>query len=340
MKTKLLLLLSLYSGICFSQTPIASFKSAPNTNFTVVTSTPSIDQSSDGANTSWSFNNLTAAGTNIDTYASPTAAEITAYPGTTEVLSTTSQGGTPIVNKTFFKDDITGTSITAISQGDITLNYSTANAFIGLFPLSFGYSALNTPVSGTFSYQGTNGTFVGTISITVDAYGALSLNDTGSGAYNGNATRLKLEQSLFFSVPPIFNNIGTLDQTSYFYYDNTSNDLVFRYNNANLVSAFLGINQTTETLERNTPNTLSTITNTLIDGFKLLPNPATDFISISTNTNETIKVISIFNITGQAVLKTNKNLNTLSVKDLPSGFYLIKIETESGKFATKKFIKK
>ena len=341
MKTKLLFLFSLYSGICFSQTPIASFNSAPMNNFSVVTSSPAIDQSADGANVTWAFINLSAAGTNIDTYAAPTASELTTYPGTTEVLSTTSQDAMPTVNKTFFKEDGSGTSITGFSQGDITLNYSSQTTLIGLFPLSFGYSALNTPVSGTFSYQGTNGTFTGTLSITVDAYGTLNLNDSGTGTYNGNVTRLKLEQLLSFSIPPIFNNIGTLVQTSYFYYDNTSNDLVFRYNNASLVSAFLGIDQTTDILERNTPNTLSyTVTNTLATGFQLFPNPATDFITISAIDNEIMETITIVNITGQEVLKTNEDLNSLSIKDLPNGFYLLTIETKSRKFTIKKFLKK
>jgi hypothetical protein len=339
MKTKLLLLFSLYSGICFSQTPIASFNSAPMTNFTVVNSAPVIDQSSDGANVTWSFNNLTAAGTNIDTYAAPTAAETTTYPGTTEVLSTTTQGMTPVVNTIFFRDDMTGTSFTGASQGDITLNYVTDNALIGVFPLSFGYSNTDN-VAGTFSFMGTNGTFVGTLIATVDAHGTLSLNDTGTGTYNGNVTRLKLEQSLSFSIPPIFNNIGTLTQTSYFYYDNTSNALVFRSNNATVISGFLGINQTTEVFERNTPNTLSTVTNSLTDGFQLFPNPATDFITITTNDSETIETISLFNATGQEVLKTNKELSSLSIKNLPNGFYLLTLKTESGKFTTKKFIKK
>lgn len=339
MKTKLLLFLSLCCSICFAQTPIASFNSAPMTNFSIVTSSPAIDQSADGANATWTFNNLTAAGTNIDTYAAPTASELTTYPGTTEVLSTTTQGGTPTVNKFFFKEDMTGTSFTGVSQGDVVLNYSTDNALIGIFPLNFGYNNADN-VAGTFSFMGTNGTFTGTLTVTVDAYGSLNLNDSGTGTYNGNVTRLKLEQSLSFSIPPIFNNIGTLTQTSYFYYDNTSNDLVFRYNNAALVSAFLGIDQTTEVLERNTPNTLSIVDNTLVDGFQLFPNPATDFITIKADNSDAVETITIVNITGQEVLKTNKNTTSLSVTDLPSGLYFISIETESGKTTTKKFVKK
>jgi hypothetical protein len=339
MKTKLLLLLSLCCSICFSQTPIASFNSAPMTNFSVVTSSPDIDQSTNGANATWTFSNLTAAGTNIDTYAVPTSAELTTYSGTTEVLSTTTQGGTPTVNKFFFKEDITGTSFTGVSQGDITLNYSTDNALIGDFPLNFGYS--NTDyVAGTFSFTGIGGTFTGTLTVTVDSYGSLNLNDSGNGAYNGNVTRLKLEQSLSFSIPPIFNNIGTLTQTSYFYYDNTSNSLVFRYNNVAVVSGFLGVDQTSEVLERNTPNTLSTVTNTLADGFQLFPNPATNFVTIKTDNKDEIETITIVNITGQEVLKTNKNTTSLSVTSLPSGLYFMAIETESGKTTTKKFVKK
>lgn len=339
MKTKLLLLLSLCYGISSAQTPIATFNSAPMSNFTIVNSSPAIDQSPTGANVTWSFNNLTAAGTNIDTYAAPTAAQITTYPGTTEVQSTTTQGSTPTVSNVFIKEDMTGTSLTGATQGDFTLNYSTTNAFIGLFPLNFGYNNTGAPVAGTFEYQGTNGTFTGTLTITVEAYGTLNLNDTGTGSYNGNITRLRLDQSLSFSVPPIFNNVGTLTQTSYYYYDNTTNDLIFRYNNATIVSAFLGVNETIEVLERNALNTLSTpVTERKI--FQLYPNPVEDYITILTNTTEVVKQINIVNTTGQVVLKTNKDITSLSVTDLPAGLYFISIETKSGKTTTKKFIKK
>jgi hypothetical protein len=68
------------------------------------------------------------------------------------------------------KENGSGTSITGVSQGDIILNYSGTNSFVGLFPMSFGINNSGA-VSGTFTYQGTNGTFTGTATSTVDAYG-------------------------------------------------------------------------------------------------------------------------------------------------------------------------
>ena len=157
------------------------------------------------------------------------------------------------------KENGSGTSITGVSQGDIILNYSGTNSFVGLFPMSFGTNNSGA-VSGTFTYQGANGTFTGTATSTVDAYGTLSINDTMGGNYSGTVTRLRIDQTLSFSIPPIFNNIGTLTQTSYYYYDNSINNIAFRYNNALLVSGFLGVNENIETLESTILTTLSTNT--------------------------------------------------------------------------------
>ena len=182
------------------------------------------------------------------------------------------------------KENGSGTSITGVSQGDIILNYSGTNSFVGLFPMSFGINNSGA-VSGTFTYQGTNGTFTGTATSTVDAYGTLSINDTMGGSYSGTVTRLRIDQTLSFSIPPIFNNIGTLTQTSYYYYDNSINNIAFRYNNALLVSGFLGVNENIETLESTILTTLSTNTIENETFVILYPNPAQDFLHIKFNKN-------------------------------------------------------
>ncbi|QHI36333.1 hypothetical protein IMCC3317_16950 [Kordia antarctica] len=336
MKTKLLLLASLFGYACFSQT-ISTFTSDPNSDFTIVNPTMPVDQTPTGANAVWDFSGPTPSGTNIDTYAAPTAGQLTTYPGTTQVLSITSQGGTPTVSEFFLKEDGSGTSITGVSQGDITLNYSGTNAFIGLFPLSFGANNSGA-VSGTFSYQGTNGTFTGTLTATVDAYGTLTMNDLlCCGGYTGNVTRLRIDQNLNFSVPP-FNNIGTLTQTTYYYYDNTADNLAYRYNNAHIVSALLGVDETTETYERNTAITLSR--NTIeASRFKLYPNPTKDFIRIDSEDNQVIKTVKIVDIQGRTVFTTNQHTENISVSNLQKGMYFMTLETEAGQSATKKFIK-
>ena len=338
MKTKLLLLASLFSVASFSQT-ISKFGSDPNTDFTIVDPDMPIDQTPTGANAVWNFSGSIGNGSNnIDSYAVPTAAQLTTYPGTTEVLSITSQGGTPTVSEFFLKEDGSGTSITGVSQGDIILNYSGTNAFIGLFPMTFGTNNSGA-VSGTFSYQGTNGTFTGTVTATVDGYGMLTMNDLlCCGNYSGNVTRLRIDQTLSFSIPPIFNNIGTLTQTTYYYYDDTADDLAYRYNNAHLVSGFLGIDQTTETYERNTAVTLSR--NTVdASSFQLYPNPAKDFITISSGENQVIKNITIVDVQGRQVFTQKGDVTRVSVSNLQKGMYFVTLETETGGITTKKFIK-
>ncbi len=336
MKTKLLLLAFFFSVAGFSQT-IASYNTDPNSNFLIINHGTPIDQTPTGANVIWDFSGSTPAGNNIDTYAVPTATELTTYPGTTDVQTITTQGMTPVTSTFFLREDGTGNYITGAAQGDIVLNYNTTNAFVGLFPLNFGDTNSGT-AAGTFSFMGTSGTFTGTFTATVDAYGTLTMNDVLCCGYTGNVTRLRIDQTLSFSIPPIFNNIGTLTQTTYYYYDNTADNIAYRYTNAVLVSGFLGINETTETHERNTAITLSTDT---VDAsqFQLYPNPAKDFITIDATTNQVIKTVSIVDVQGRNVFTANGNTSRISVANLQKGMYFVTLETETGAISTKKFIK-
>lgn len=336
MKTKLLLLASLFSIAGFSQT-ISSFNSDPGTDFTIVSPTAALDQSPTGANVFWTFSGLNAGGTNVDTYAAPTAGELTTYPGTTEVQTITTQGTPPATSSFFLREDGTGNYITGAGQGDITLNYNTTNAFVGLFPLNFGANNSGT-AAGTFSFMGTSGTFTGTFTTTVDAHGTLTMTDAVANDYVAPVTRLRIDQSLSFSIPPIFNNIGTLTQTTYYYYDNNADNIAFRYTNAHLVSAFLGIDQMTETHERNTTLTLSR--NTVnASQFQLYPNPAKDFITIDSKENQTIKTVSIVDVQGRNVFTSSTETERISVANLQKGMYFVTLETEAGAITTKKFIK-
>ncbi|CAM1355067.1 T9SS type A sorting domain-containing protein [Tenacibaculum halocynthiae] len=69
----------------------------------------------------------------------------------------------------------------------------------------------------------------------------------------------------------------------------------------------------------------------------IYPNPVINSLKITTQNNQIIKNISIFNTLGKKVLQTSKlNINTTS---LNQGLYLIKIESTDNKIALKKFIK-
>jgi hypothetical protein len=337
MKTKLLVCALLCSFAGFSQT-IASYNTVSGTDFTILAPTVAVDQSPTGANVFWTFNGLTPAGTNIDTYAAPDATQLTTYPGTTTVQTITTQGTPPSTSLFFLREDGSGNYITGGTQGDITLNYNTTNAFVGLFPLSFGANNSGT-AAGTFSFMGTSGTFTGTFTATVDAYGTLTLTDAIANDYVADVTRLRIDQNLSFSIPPIFNNIGTLTQTTYYYYyDNNASNIAFRYNNALIVSGFLGINETTETYERNTALTLSRNT---VDAsqFQLYPNPASNFITIETTDEQTIQTVSIVDVQGRNVFTSNTVSSRIPVSNLQQGMYFVILETASGATTTKKFIK-
>ncbi|WP_177762164.1 T9SS type A sorting domain-containing protein [Flavobacterium sp. I3-2] len=69
--------------------------------------------------------------------------------------------------------------------------------------------------------------------------------------------------------------------------------------------------------------------------FSMYPNPTSDYLNI--HTEEQILDVTIFNVQGRQVLKSNEN--RLDVSNFTSGIYLIEVKTNSGK-AVNKFIKK
>ncbi|MDO4224749.1 MAG: DUF5074 domain-containing protein [Bergeyella zoohelcum] len=68
--------------------------------------------------------------------------------------------------------------------------------------------------------------------------------------------------------------------------------------------------------------------------FKVYPNPATDFIRVS---SEKEASISIFDLTGKLIKQGNTQGKTFSVSALPKGLYLLKVEAD-GQVQTSKLI--
>ncbi|MFL0354695.1 T9SS type A sorting domain-containing protein [Xanthomarina sp. GH4-25] len=329
MKTKLPFIFLLLPALFFAQAPINDFFGIPMSSYAIVESTPEIDQSASGGGLTWNFTNLTSTGTNLDIYTAPTAGELATYPGTTEVLSISAD------NKIYSKDISDVLSLTGIAAPDVDLNYINDNAYIGTFPLNFGYSNTDT-VGGTFSSAFASGTFTGTVNATVDAYGTLNMNDVGEGTYSGNITRLKVVQNLTLSISSPFPINAPATQTSYYYYDNSNNNLVFRSNTIEV--ALAGINETV--LESFLTNPLSTPNNVLVtNAFTVVPNPVGDVLNMQFNQNETIHSITLMDISGRQVLSVNDNITSISVSHLQIGMYLAKITTDKGVY-TKKFLKK
>lgn len=71
-----------------------------------------------------------------------------------------------------------------------------------------------------------------------------------------------------------------------------------------------------------------------INDFKVYPNPATDYITISSQHN--IDAVEIYNTLGQSIFRKEQDVNTINVQDIESGIYLLKIY--SGKSSVSKKI--
>ena len=336
MKSKLPLFVSLLIAISGYTQTINSFYSANDTPYTVVTG--SIDQSASGASTSWNFSNLVATGTiNTDAHTPATITEAITYFGTTTVSTITpSPSGSTV--EIYTKDAANAISITGAVRDGLDLNYISDNAFIGTFPLSFGYSNTD-DVAGSFSYSIASGSFSGTMTTEVDASGTLSIPDVGEGAYIGNVTRLKTMQSLSLTISIL--PVGTATQTTYNYYDNSSGALVFRSTTVTINVTILGnvIIYDETIMESYTPSTLNISETTISDNYlNIYPNPVNRVLNLDLNNNTIIKNISISDITGRQVLNKKSTDKTLSVDQLKAGIYILSVTTDSG-IISKKFIK-
>jgi hypothetical protein len=318
----------------YSQAPIPNYESAPLSNYAIINNGIVIDQSPSGANVVWDFSNLatTLGNTTTDTYATPTPGETDTYPGTTSVITTTDNASGE--NKYFTKNSSMTISITGATRPDLALNYSSDNAVLGAFPMSYGTSTTDA-VAGNFTYSTYNGTFTGTIDTQVDAYGTLNIPDLGNGVYSGSVTRLKSVQNLNLSLGFIS---GTAVLTFYNYYDASNGKLIFRTNTVAINSPYF--NNTSTIMESLLSVTLG-LNNSELSGnqLKIYPNPVTDVLNIGTNSKNSIRSVRLLDISGREILKVEGNNSSLSVSHLQSGLYIASITTEKGVYI-QKFFKK
>jgi chemotaxis protein CheY-P-specific phosphatase CheC len=70
--------------------------------------------------------------------------------------------------------------------------------------------------------------------------------------------------------------------------------------------------------------------------FDIYPNPANQYLNISTN-SEVIS-LSVTNLLGQEIYFQTKNLNFINLSDFSNGIYILKASLEKDYFITRKFI--
>ena len=78
--------------------------------------------------------------------------------------------------------------------------------------------------------------------------------------------------------------------------------------------------------------------------FEVFPNPASDYLNVSLrNENARTGTLGLFNMNGQELYQQTIQINQsaqvvpLQVRDIPAGFYIVKVQTEEG-IAVKKVI--
>lgn len=74
--------------------------------------------------------------------------------------------------------------------------------------------------------------------------------------------------------------------------------------------------------------------------FSIYPNPANDILNIKAGKNIAFQNAEVFDLTGKLVLKTAINNESISVKKLQTGTYILLIRDTEGKQYTQKFLKK
>jgi hypothetical protein len=333
MKIKLLLLFCTTTFLLQAQAPISNYFSANNSQFETVSST--IDQSPTGANATWGFGTLTSTGTNIDTFAAPTAAQLAGFPGTTQVLTVTDDAMN--TNDAFFKVVGSDLSLTGANNPQFSLDYNTDNAFIGTYPLTFGTGPTVDNIAGQITAQGQTANYTGTVTSEVDGYGSLSFNVVGQVAFSGNVTRVKTVQSISFTIINIFP--GNASITTYNYYDDSDGTLLFRTSEGTVVVPGLAISESFSSAEAATKNTLSVDDNQLLTNtLTIYPNPAQDVLYIEFSNSQSITSVQVMDMNGRMVL-TNNGTKNIDITALQAGFYVVAVATEKGT-VIQKFIKK
>lgn len=343
MNHQVLILLFFVFSITYSQSPISNLVNQTETIYAIIDSSNPLDENASGPDLIWNFTTLSQVGTNTDTNSSPTSEELSDYPNTTEVLTITSSDTPPIENKLFIRDDSDEISLTGVTQGtNLSLEFID-NATLGTFPLNFNYSNSD-DTYGNFSgaYEGTNisGTFTGTLETDVDAYGTLTLNDFGSGAYNSNVTRLKTQLNISLNVTII--NIGTASITNYYYYDDITGQLVFRTstNIIDIDSFGTVINETVIVYEALNQNILNTDEHTHFNNtIHIFPNPATNLLKFDKPENIKIEKIKVSDLRGRIFEVPFDSIDTIDISNLLPGIYFIHIHTEANVYS-QKIIKK
>ncbi|WP_294232249.1 T9SS type A sorting domain-containing protein [Chryseobacterium sp. sg2396] len=335
MKYPLLFLLA-SAGILSAQTTITKAFNDPVSGESVaylgVIGTP--DNSATGANTTFNNGSLTFAGSATTAYSTPTASEVSTFPGST--LKMTGSG-----NTVYYKQSASKLEITGLVTPDATLNLSANNGTYISYPTQYTTTTETDQAQGTFTSTAASGLCKGTITINPNASGTLIL---GTATFT-NVLRVKSVQTFNLHLPSdtsFLVPIGTITNTSYSYYNSTKKFplLTTIQTVVNIPIANIN-NQTTNGAQALSSAFLATGEIAVKKaGLQLYPNPVQDFIEFKGQAAP-YSTAKIYSVDGKLIKTSDIRSGKVQVSDLPAASYFIEVSGKnSQKPETSKFIKK
>ncbi|OYQ44814.1 T9SS type A sorting domain-containing protein [Flavobacterium aurantiibacter] len=331
MKQKLLSLFLISTVGLFAQQPITNFLGGPNMFYASIQPNNLPNQNSGGGDQNWVYPSATN-GSVVETVETPTAAELTNFPGATHVYRTSGiVDGNATSGNIYAIISGSSVQIIGLTIDTLTLKYDTASATVGTYPLPYSYQNIDDTVSGTFVYQQYTGTFSGTLTTSVDASGTLAVGSSETF----NVTRLKSVQDLDLS----YGNFGVvgniLIQSSSYYTDNQVPEFpIVRQANTSLSVPLLQINENRTRVE-----VASQFANTDFEPIgsnrlTLAENPVKQQLELITDAQ--ITTVEIFNLQGKLMGTYSKTM--IDVSNYASGVYLAVVSSAYGN-KTIKFVK-
>lgn len=331
MKKTLLFMLGI-SGILSAQITLTKAANDPVSGDTAnnYTVTGTVDNSALGANVTFSNGGLTQGTASPTAYSTPSAAEMTTFPGSTIKMIS---GATTI----FYKSSASKLEITGVINPEATLNFAVDNGTYMNYPTVFGITQ-NDTAKGNFTSSVANGLFSGTMITVADAHGTLII---GGKTYT-NVLRVKFSQNFGLFAPfdiTYSNAIGTFTNTAYAYYDASHRYALLTSTTGNISVPILGINQSTSSALALNETFLAVTDTARKESFAVYPNPAQDYIGFKGNM-EKYTTANIYSLDGKLIKTTDLKSGKVQISELPTANYFIQVSGNDTKTETVKFIKK
>lgn len=309
----------------------AANKPVVGDSFSGSTVTGTVDNSATGASATFSNPTLTSGAAVTTNYVAPTAAEITTFPGSN--LKQDDGSGTVLL----FKSTSNKLEITGLTNPTATLNFAANNGTYLSFPTAFSYSVTDN-AQGTFTSTAASGLFKGTI---VGSSGASGTLTVGTKTFT-NVLRIKIVQNYNLYSPTdtffIFS-IGTLNTTTYQYYDNLRKFPLLTDTTGTAVIALAGINQTDNFAIAQDIVFLGNQEVKTQKSFFMYPNPAEDVVNFDGLTKDQ-NLVKIYSADGRLTAKKKIADNQINISELKTGIYFITISGDNSETKAVKLIKK